>query len=60
MVDVYDLRNAAATLREWANEIRRENTPAPYAGANEDIAMLEKVADLLNDAATEILALRTP
>jgi hypothetical protein len=35
-----------------------ENTPAPYAGAEEDIAMLENVSALLEKAADEIARLR--
>ena len=60
MTDVVKLRNAANTLRQWAREIRHESVPAPYATADEDIGMLEKVAGLLDQAADEILRLRTP
>ena len=57
MVDVVELRSGANTLRQWANDIRRESVPKPYATAGEDIGMLEKVADLLDGAADEILRL---
>ena len=60
MVDVVELRSGANTLRQWANDIRRESVPTPYATAGEDIGMLEKVADLLDGAADEILRLRSP
>jgi hypothetical protein len=60
MVDVVELRSGANTLRPWANDIRRDSVPTPYATAGEDIGMLEKVADLLNGAADEILRLRSP
>jgi hypothetical protein len=52
------LRPAANKLRQLAFDIRRENTPAPYAGAEEDIAMLENVSALLEQAADEIARLR--
>lgn len=32
--------------------------PAPYAGAEEDIAMLERIAALLDEAAAELIWLR--
>jgi hypothetical protein len=60
MVDVVELRNAANTLRQWAREIRRDCVPAPYASASEDIAMLERVVSLLEEAANEVLRLRIP
>jgi hypothetical protein len=60
MTDVVELRNAANTLRLWANEIRHENVPAPYTTADQDIGMLDRVADLLEQAADEILRFRTP
>jgi hypothetical protein len=58
MADPVELKNAAARLRQWAKEIRLENMPAPYAGADEDIATLEKVGALLDEAADEILRFR--
>jgi hypothetical protein len=57
MVDVVELRNAATILRQWASEIRRDSVPAPYATASEDISLLEKVSDLLEQAADEVLRL---
>jgi hypothetical protein len=58
MPDIVELRSAAERLRLWAREIRRENMPSPYAGADEDMRMLEKVATLLDEAADEINRLR--
>ena len=58
MVDMSELRSTADNLRQWAKEIRRENRPAPFAGAGEDIAMLEKVGTLLDEAADEIIRFR--
>ena len=58
MADIVELRSAADRLRHWADEIRRENTPTPFVGADEDIRMLERVAALLDDAADEIVRLR--
>ena len=58
MTDIIELRNAANTLRQWAKEIRLDAVPAPYSNANEDIAMLERVARLLEEAATEIAHLK--
>ena len=55
MVDIVELRSAADKLRHWADEIRRENTPTPFVGADDDIRMLERVATLLDDAADEII-----
>jgi hypothetical protein len=60
MTDVVELRNAANTLRQWAKEIRHENVPALYATTDQDIGILGRVADLLEQAADEILRLRTP
>jgi len=57
MTDIIELRNAANTLRQWAKEIRLDAVPAPYSNANEDIAMLERVARLLEEAAGEIARL---
>lgn len=54
-----ELRPTANKLRQLALEIRRENTPAPYTGADEDIAMLENVSSLLEKAAEEIARLRS-
>jgi len=59
MVDIVELRNAADRLRQWAKEIRLDAVPAPYSNANEDIAMLERIAGLLEDAAAEIVRLNT-
>jgi molybdenum cofactor biosynthesis enzyme MoaA len=58
MADIIELRSAAERLRHWADEIRRENTPAPYVGADEDVRTLERIAGLLNEAAEEIHRLR--
>ena len=58
MADIVELRNAAETLRLWAKEVRRENMPAPYTGADEDTSMLERIATLLDEAADEIIRLR--
>ena len=58
MIDIVELRNAANTLRQWAKEIRLDAVPTPYSNANEDIAMLERVARLLEDAAGEIARLK--
>ena len=58
MADVVKLRNAAEKLRLWAQEVRRENMPAPYAGADEEMSMLERIATLLDEAADEIIRLR--
>ena len=59
MVDIVELRNAADRLRQWAKEIRLDAVSAPYSNANEDIAMLERIAGLLEDAAAEIVRLNT-
>jgi hypothetical protein len=58
MADIIELRNAAEKLRLWAKEVRSENMPAPYAGADEDMSTLERVATLLDEAANEIIRLR--
>ena len=58
MSDIVELRNAANTLRQWAKDIRLDAVPAPYASASEDIAALERIAGLLEDAADEIVRLR--
>jgi hypothetical protein len=60
MTDIVELRNAANTLRQTAKEIRHDSVPAPYATADEDIGMLERVANLLDEAADEIPRLRAP
>jgi hypothetical protein len=57
MTGIVELRNAANTLRQWAKEIRLDALPAPYSSANEDIAVLERIAGLLEDAAAEIARL---
>jgi len=54
MPDIVEIRSAAEKLRHWAAEIGRENTPAPYDGAEEDVRALEKIAALLDKAAEEI------
>ena len=58
MVDIVELRNAADRLRQWAKEIRLDAVPTPYSNANDDIAMLERIAGLLEDAAAEIVRLK--
>ena len=58
MADIVELRSAADKLRRWADEIRRENTPTPFVGADDEIRMLERVAALLDEAANEIIRLR--
>jgi hypothetical protein len=58
MPDIVELRSAAEKLRHWAEEIRRENTPAPFVGADEEIRMLERTATLLDEAADEIIGHR--
>jgi hypothetical protein len=57
MVDVVELRNAAAILRQWASEIRRDSVPAPYATAGEDISLLEKVSRPTMNAITKAPAI---
>jgi hypothetical protein len=52
-------RSPLAWLK-YLTVFRRESVPTPYATAGEDIGMLEKVADLLDGAADEILRLRSP
>jgi hypothetical protein len=59
MTDLTELRSAAKTLRQWVNEIRADSVPAPYAAAGQDIALLERCASLLEDAADEIARLRS-
>ena len=59
MADIVELRSAAEKLRHWADEIRRENVPIPFVGAEEDIRTLERVATLVDEAADEIIHHRT-
>ena len=44
----------AKLLQGWAEEIKLDSYPAPYAASREDIAALEKAAKLMEDAANEI------
>jgi len=54
VADVAELRGMAKLLQGWAEEIKLDSYPAPYATSREDIAALEKAAKLMEDAANEI------
>jgi hypothetical protein len=47
-------------IAAMGREIRRDSVPAPYATASEDISLLEKVSNLLEQAAHEVLRLEHP
>ena len=58
MVDVPEMCNIAKKLREWAQQIRRDDNSAGYATAKEDAGLLDQAADRLEQSAAEIERLR--
>ena len=58
MVDVPEMHNIAKKLREWAQQIRRDDASAGYAAAKEDAGLLDQAADRLEKSAAEIERLR--
>jgi hypothetical protein len=58
MADIVKLRNTAQELRSFAQHIRRNNEAAPYPTAALDAGLLERAAQEMEEAASEIERLR--